>query len=81
MESKRDKKGGIMFRTNEERIVKSLETIAECMVKSNEMAKEALKKSYELYEANMAMINENTKTENTKIEIFNPLKDDDIDSS
>ena len=55
-----------MFVTNEERIVKSLETIAECMVKSNEMAKEALKKSYELYETNMTMIKENTKTTNTE---------------
>ncbi|MBE3138934.1 MAG: hypothetical protein IMZ63_03875 [Actinobacteria bacterium] len=70
-----------MFRTNEERIVKSLETIAECMVKSNEMAKEAMKKSQELYEANIAMINENTKTTNTKIEIFNPLRDDLIEST
>ena len=39
----------------EGKVVKFLETIAECLVKSNEMAKEALKKSNQLYEANMAM--------------------------
>ena len=70
-----------MFRTNEERIVKSLETIAECMVKQFELAKEITKKSQELYEANMAMIKENTKTENTETEIFNSLKDDDVNST
>ena len=54
-----------MFRTNEERIVKSLETIAECLKKQTELAEEAMKKSQELFEANMAMINEeNTKTTN-----------------
>jgi len=53
-------------RDTEDSIVKSLETIAECMVKSNEMAREALKKGNQLYGANMAMINENTKTTNTK---------------
>ena len=42
----------------EGKVVKSLETIAECSVKSNEMAKEAFKKSNQLYEANMAMIKE-----------------------
>ena len=47
-----------MIQSNEDRIVKSLETIAECLVKSNEMAEEALKKSNQLYEANMAMIRE-----------------------
>ena len=47
-----------MFQNNEDRIVKALETIAECMVKSNEMAKEALKKSNRLYGANMAMMRE-----------------------
>ena len=65
----------------EERVVKSLETIAECFKKQTKIAEEAMKKSQELFEANMAMIKENTKTENTKIEIFNPLKDDDVDSS
>jgi len=47
-----------MILTNEDRIVKSLETIASCMVKSNEMAGEALKKSNELHRANMAMMKE-----------------------
>ena len=47
-----------MFVTNEDRIVKSLETIASCMVKSNEMAGEALKKSNELHRANIAMMKE-----------------------
>lgn len=47
-----------MFQANEDRIVKSLETIAECLVKSNEMAKEAMKKSQMLYETNMAMMKE-----------------------
>ena len=42
----------------EGKVVKSLETIAECLVKSNEMAKEALKKSNQLYEANMAIMKE-----------------------
>ena len=42
----------------EGKVVKFLETIAECSVKSNEMAKESLKKSNQLYEANMAMIRE-----------------------
>ena len=45
-----------MILTNEDRIVKSLETIVSCMVKSNEMAGEALKKSQELFEANMAIM-------------------------
>ena len=47
-----------MFRTNEERIVKSLETIAECLKKQTELAEEAMKKSQELFEANMAMMKE-----------------------
>jgi len=47
-----------MFINNQDRIVKSLETIAKCMVKSNEMASEALKKSNDLYKANVAMIKE-----------------------
>ena len=47
-----------MFQNNEDRIVKSLETIASCMVKSNEMAEEALKKSNRLYEASRAMMRE-----------------------
>jgi len=47
-----------MVKSNEERIVKSLETIAECMLKSNKMAGEATKKNRELHEANMAMIRE-----------------------
>ena len=48
----------------ESKIVKSLETIAECVVKSTKLAEEAMKKSQELFEANIAMINENTKTTN-----------------
>jgi len=55
-----------MFQNNEDRIVKSLETIAKCMVKSNEMASEALKKSNDLYKANMAMIKESIKKEEVK---------------
>jgi len=39
-------------------MVRSLETIVECMVKSNEMAREALKMSQILYEANMVMMKE-----------------------
>jgi len=50
----------------EGKIVKSLETIAECMVKSNEMAKEALKKSNQIHEANMAIMEENSKAEAKK---------------
>jgi len=42
----------------EGKVVKFLETIAECLVKSNEMAKEALKKNNQLYEANKAMMKE-----------------------
>ena len=42
----------------EGKIVKSLETIAECLVKQNKMAEEALKKSNQLYEVNMAMMKE-----------------------
>ena len=42
----------------EGKVVKFLETIAECLVKSNEMAKESLKKSNQLYEANMAIMKE-----------------------
>ena len=45
-----------MILTNEDRIVKSLETIAKCIVKSNKLAEEAMKKNRELHEANMAMI-------------------------
>lgn len=47
-----------MIQTNEDRIVRALETIAECLHKSNEMASESLKKSNKLYEANMAMMKE-----------------------
>ena len=47
-----------MFQANEDSIVKSLETIAKCMLKQNKMAEEAIKKSNELYKANMAMIKE-----------------------
>ena len=43
----------------EERVVKSLETIAECFKKQTRIAEEAMKKTQELYEANMAMIKEN----------------------
>ena len=47
-----------MFQSNEDRIVKSLETIAECQLKQTEMAREAMKKSQMLFEANMAMMRE-----------------------
>ena len=47
-----------MILTNEDKIVKSLETIAECLVKSTNLAEEAMKKNRELHEANMAMIRE-----------------------
>ena len=47
-----------MFQSNEDRIVKSLETIAKCQLKQTEMAKEAMKKSQMLYGANMAMMKE-----------------------
>jgi len=50
-----------MIKSNEDRIAQALETIAECMVKQHEMAKEALEKSQILYEANMAMMKENLK--------------------
>ena len=39
-------------------IAESLKTIAECAVKQNKMAEEAIKKSQELYEVNVAMIKE-----------------------
>ena len=42
----------------ESKIVKSLETIAECVVKSTNLAEEAMKKNRELQEANMAMMKE-----------------------
>ena len=42
----------------ENRMVKSLAIIAQCMLKSNKMAEEALKKSNELHNANMAMMKE-----------------------
>jgi len=45
-------------RDTEDSIAKSLETIAECLLKQTEMAREAMKKSQELYEANMAMMKE-----------------------
>ena len=47
-----------MIKSNEDSIVKSLETIAKCLVKQTQMAEEAIKKSQELYKANMAMIKE-----------------------
>ena len=47
-----------MIQSNEDRIVKSLETIAECQLKQTEMAREAMKKSQILFEANMAMMRE-----------------------
>lgn len=50
-----------MFQANEDSIVKSLEIIAKCMIKSNQMAEEAIKKSQELYEANVAIMKENQK--------------------
>ena len=45
-----------MFQANEDSMVISLETIAKCMVKQNEMAEKAMKKSQELYKANMTMM-------------------------
>ena len=42
----------------EGKIVKSLETIAKCLEKQVQIAEEAMKKSLELYEADMAMIKE-----------------------
>ena len=58
----------------EGKVVKFLETIAECLVKSNEMAKESLKKSNQLYEANMAIMKESQiKIEHEPYEIvFEP---------
>jgi len=56
-----------MFQNNEDRIVKSLETIAKCLVKSNEMASEALKKSNDLYKANIEIIGERSKKLNSEI--------------
>ncbi|MCK4320963.1 hypothetical protein KAX08_00370 [candidate division WOR-3 bacterium] len=47
-----------MIQSNEDRIVKSLETIAECQLKQTEMAREAMRKSQMLFEANMAMMRE-----------------------
>ena len=64
-----------MIQSNEDRIVKSLETIAECLVKSNEMAKEALKKSNQLYEANMVMKKEEIGYIPYKVEITTPIDD------
>ena len=55
------------------RIVKSLETIAECSLKQSQIAEEAMKKTQELYKANMAMIEERydkeLKIEHTPIKI------------
>ena len=67
----------------EGKVVKFLETIAECSVKSNEMAKEAFKKSNQLYEANMAMIKESqielqTPDSNTPI-MYDECEDDNED--
>ena len=50
----------------EGKVVKFLETIAECLVKSNEMAKEALKKNNQLYEANKAMMRERYELDRDK---------------
>ena len=58
----------------EGKVVKAIETIAECLVKSNEMGSEALKKSNQLYESNMAMIRERYDKE-LKIEIIKPIDD------
>lgn len=74
-----------MIQSNEDRIVKSLETIAKCMLKQNKMAEEAIKKTQELYEANMTMMKENSQIdydgEMTKKEQFpqgiEPLKNID----
>ena len=40
------------------RKTRALEIIARCQIKQNEMAESAIKKTQELYEANMAMIRE-----------------------
>ncbi|GAG63234.1 unnamed protein product [marine sediment metagenome] len=40
------------------RIAKALEVSATCQIEQTQMAKEAIKKSQELYEANMVMIKE-----------------------
>jgi len=68
----------------EGKVVKFLETIAECSVKSNEMAKEAFKKSNQLYEANMAMIKESqielqTPDSNTPINECEDEEEEDED--
>ena len=44
--------------SNDERIIKALETIAKCILKQTQFAEEAIKKSQELYEANVAMMKE-----------------------
>jgi len=44
--------------SNDERIIKALETIAKCILKQTQFAEEAIKKSRELYEANVAMMKE-----------------------
>ena len=58
----------------EYRRTKASEIIAECMIKQNEMAESAIKKTQELYEANMAMIKERLK----KSHAYQTLKSKDI---
>ena len=58
-----------MFQANEDSIVKSLETIAKCMLKQNKMAEEAMKRTQELYKANMAMIKESQIEYDGKIDL------------
>ena len=47
-----------MFVNNEDRIVHALETIADCFLRQIQIAEEAMKKTQELYKANMAMMKE-----------------------
>ena len=63
----------------EGKVVKAIETIAECLVKSNEMAEEALKKSNQLYGANMAMKKESLISPDYEKfkEIYNSLQTPD----
>ena len=69
-----------MIQSNEVRIVKSLETIAKCMVKSNEMAREALEKSNKLYGANMAMMRESQIKPDIKV-VLNEEQLKDLDGT
>ena len=47
-----------MFVNNEDRMVHALETIAKRSLRQIQIAEEAMKKTQELYKANMAMIKE-----------------------